>query len=129
MSVAEMLAALGVPETPPLLGWTFSEETAERKPEALRAFLDASFAAKALLAQDDSAWEALRPAMRAEGDDALFAALRDGYRAGIVTAYDPDATAAAEVTFALLAKHGGAEVVGEGQVLAPGTFWDGYSRK
>ncbi|HEV7277098.1 MAG TPA: ABC transporter substrate-binding protein [Devosiaceae bacterium] len=127
ISVAEMLAALGVPETPPLLGWTFSDETAEQKSEALRAFLDASFAAKAMLAQDDAVWEALRPAMRAEGDEALFIALREGYRAGIVTAYDPTATAAAEATFALLAEHGGTELVGEGDALAPGTFWDGYS--
>lgn len=128
ISVAEMLAALGVPETPPLLGWTFSDETAAQKPEALRAFLDASFAAKAMLAQDDGLWEGLRSAMRAQEDEALFIALRDGYRAGIVTVYDPRATAAAEATFALLAEHGGAALVGAGEALAPGTFWDGYSR-
>lgn len=128
ISVAEMLAALGVPETPPLLGWTFSDATAAQQPDALRAFLDASFAAKALLAEDDDLWEALRPAMRAEADEALFTALRDGYREGIVTAYDPHATAAAEATFALLAEHGGPGLVGDGETLAPGTFWDGYSR-
>jgi NitT/TauT family transport system substrate-binding protein len=128
ISVGEMLAALGVPETPPLLGWTFSDDTAKQKPDALRAFLDASFAVKKVLAQDDDVWDALRQAMRAEGDEALFIALREGYRAGIVTAYDPNATAAAEATFALLAEHGGAELVGEGDELAAGTFWDGYSR-
>lgn len=128
VSVATMLEELGVDEQPPLLGWTFSEDTAHTKQEALTAFLDASFAAKQILLEDDDAWEALRPRMGAEADDALFTRLRDDYRAGIVAQYDPGAMQAAEDAFALLAEFGGSELVGEAETLAPGTFWPGYSK-
>ena len=50
-SIPSLLRDLGVTETPPLLGWTFFDDTAAQKPEAIKAFLDASFAAKAALAQ------------------------------------------------------------------------------
>lgn len=128
LSVKAMLAELGVPEQPPLLGWTFAEATAEAKHDAVVRFLDTSFAAKEVLLTDDTAWEGLKGLMGAEDDAALFAQLRDDYRAGIVSSYDPEDTAAAEQTFALLARFGGSEVVGEGQKLLPGTFWPGYRK-
>lgn len=128
ISVKDMFAALGVEETPPLLGWTFTEATAEAKGEALRHFLDASFAAKAALRTDDALWETLKPVMGAEDDPTLFTQLRDDYRAGIVEGYDPDDTDAAAKAFALLAAQGGSDVVGTGTTLAPGTFWPGYRK-
>jgi len=128
LSVAEMFAALGVAEPPPLLGWTFTEATADARGEALRRFLDASFEAKALLSADDTAWEGLAGMMGAADDPALFAQLREDYRAGIVRGYDPADTQAAEQAFALLARHGGSEVVADQQALAPGTFWGGYRK-
>lgn len=128
LSVKTMLAELGVAEPPPLLGWTFTEATAEAKHDALVRFLDTSFAAKQVLLTDDTAWENLKGLMGAEDDAALFEQLRDDYRAGIVSSYNPEDTSAAERTFALLARFGGSEVVGEGQKLLPGTFWPGYRK-
>jgi NitT/TauT family transport system substrate-binding protein len=128
LSVRTMLAELGVAVPPPLLGWTFTEATAEAKHDAVVRFLDTSFAAKKVLLTDDAAWENLKGLMGAEDDAALFAQLRDDYRAGIVSSYDPEDTSAAEQTFALLARFGGSEVVGEGQELLPGTFWPGYRK-
>ena len=64
----------------------------------------------------------------AEEDDALFVALRDAYRAGIVTSYAEADVQAATETFALLAKYGGADAIGDKPDLAPGTFWTGYSK-
>lgn len=128
ISVADMLAELGVSEQPPLLGWTFSDETASSKHDAITAFLDASFEAKAVLRTDDSVWDRLRDLMGATGDDALFAQLRDDYRAGIVDGYDPAGMGAAAEAFALMAEFGGSELVGETDTLDPGTFWQGYSK-
>lgn len=128
LSVADMLEALGVTEQPPLLGWTFTDETAETHQGAITAFLDASFAAKQILLTDDAAWTRLRGLMGAEADDALFTQLRDDYRAGIVAGYDPEAMGSAEQAFALMAQFGGSDLVGEADTLAPGTFWKGYRK-
>lgn len=128
ISVAEMLEALGVARQPPLLGWTFSEATAAGKLAALTAFLDASFATKAVLLNDDGVWGGLRELMGTVDDPALFAQLRDDYRSGIVGSYDPAQMQAAAQAFALMAKFGGSELVGDQQELASGTFWEGYRK-
>lgn len=128
ISVADMLSALGVSEQPPLLGWTFTDETAEAKRNAIIAFLDASFDAKAKLLNDDDAWTPLQSLMGAEGNDDLFTRLRDDYRAGIVTSYDPAQTDAARQAFALMAEFGGTDLVGDVTALDAGTFWQGYSK-
>lgn len=128
ISVKQMLEDMGVVEPPPLLGWAFTDATAEAKPEAIRAYLDASFEAKQILLTDDAAWEPLRELMGAKDNDALFTQLRDDYRAGIVSGYDPDNIQAAEQSFALMAEFGGAELVGDVPTLAEGTFWKGYSK-
>lgn len=128
ISVADMLAALGVSEQPPLLGWTFTDDTAVSKAAAVTAFLDASFEAKSVLLSDDSAWDRLRTLMGADDDDVLFTQLRDDYRAGIVTHYNPDEMGAAAEAFALMAEYGGSELVGETDTLDPSTFWRGYSK-
>jgi NitT/TauT family transport system substrate-binding protein len=127
LSVADMLSELGVSQTPPLLGWTFTDAVADQKGIALRAFLEASFEAKQILLSDAASWESLRDLMGAGQDDALFGQLRDDYRAGIVSAYDPNNMQAAEETFALLAEFGGSDLVGDVTALPAGTFWPGFS--
>jgi NitT/TauT family transport system substrate-binding protein len=102
---------------------------ARKKKEEVKRFLDASFATKELLLTDDAIWNEIRPTMRgAEEDDALFTALRDAYRAGIVTSYAEADVQAATETYALLAKYGGTDVIGDKPDLAQGTFWAGYSK-
>lgn len=128
ISVREMFQGLGLSEPPPLLGWTFSEAVATEKHEALTGFLDASFEAKSILLSDDAVWDDLAGIMGAGDDPALFAQLRDGYRDGIITGYDPDDTTLAELAFGLLAEFGGSDVVGKQTMLAPGTFWGGYRK-
>lgn len=128
MSVWDMLKALGVSEQPPLLGWAFTDATAESKTDALVAFLDASFATKDALMSDDAIWDTIRPVMRVDDDNALFAQLRDDYRVGIVQSYDPDHIEAAQQSFALMAEYGGPDVVGDVPTLAEGTFWKGYKK-
>lgn len=128
ISVKDMLAEMGVSKQPPLLGWTFSEKLARTKKDEITRFLDASFATKQKLLGDDAIWDQIRPVMRGAEDDALFTALRDAYRAGIVTSYGEADIQAATEAYALIAKFGGAEAIGNVPDLAPGTFWDGYSK-
>ncbi len=128
LSVKQMLAEMGVAEPPPLLGWAFTDATAETKTDALKAFLDASFEAKQVLLTDDAQWETLKGVMKATDDEKLFSQLRDDYRAGIVTAYDPANIGPAQASFELMAKYGGADLVGDIPTLAEGTFWKGYSK-
>lgn len=125
VSVPQMLAAVGLDRTPPLLGWAFREAT---DPAALRAFLDASFETKAALATDDALWDAIRPVMNVGDDDTLFRALRDAYRQGIVLSYGPADIDAAARYLAVVADYGGLDAVGGSATLAPGTFWPGYQR-
>ncbi len=125
LTVREVLAGLGAPPGLPLIGWVFDEDWAAANRAALGGFLRASRAAKTLLAGSDEAWDAVRPLTGAESE-AVFRALREGYRAGIPAHVGPDDRLAAEAVFALLAGEGGAALVGRGTQLAPGTFWDGY---
>jgi NitT/TauT family transport system substrate-binding protein len=126
ITVPELLGYMGLTRTPPLLGWAFFTDAGEDA--AIKAFLDASFATKAALLADDALWETIRPAMAVGDDDALFAELRDGYRAGIVTSYGPDDIDAAARFFALIAEAGGLDAVGGVGTLSPGTFWEGYAK-
>jgi NitT/TauT family transport system substrate-binding protein len=126
ITVPELLGYMGLTRTPPLLGWAFFTDAG--KDDAVTAFLDASFDTKAALLADDGLWDKIRPAMNVGDDDALFAELREGYRAGIVTSYGPDDIKAAARFFALIAEAGGLDAVGGVETLSPGTFWEGYAK-
>lgn len=128
ISVAAMLKDLGVSETPPLLGWAFFDETGRTKKAAVKAFLDASFETKAALLTDDAVWEQIKGVMNVGDDNALFTQLRDDYRNGIVTKYSASSMKPAEESFALMAKYGGKDVVGDATAIANGTFWKGYRK-
>ena len=71
-------------------------------------------------------FEGLREKMRATDNDALFTTLRDDYRAGILRSYNDDTIAAAAASFAIMAEHGGPDLVGDSTEMDSGTFWAGY---
>jgi len=124
ISVREMLPALGIAETPPLLGWVFSETWAAEHRAALLGFLQASRDAKRELAASDAEWLRIRKETGAESDAILFA-LRDAYRDGIAQSGGKNPAAAAAAVLKLLAEFAGPDLAGAGKPLAPGTFWNG----
>lgn len=125
ITVDRMLAAMDVAAVPPMLGWVFRQSWAEKNPETLKAFLDATYAAKAILAESDAAWAALRHLVKPE-TDAVFAAIKAGYRAGIPHVYNEAQIEAARQLFRILAKEGGSALVGDANALPAGLFWDGF---
>jgi NitT/TauT family transport system substrate-binding protein len=124
MSVSDMLEALGQSATVPAIGYVFREEWARSNPAAIAGFQAATGQAKTLLAQSDAAWDRLAPLMQAE-DDATFRTLRDRYREGIPRRWTEEERAGAAKLYALLARLGGRELVGDAPTIAPGTFWTG----
>lgn len=125
IKLPEILAGLGVDKPMPLVGWVFKEDWANQNRDTLERFLAASAEAKALMAKSDAEWERLRPLMRAE-DNAIFLALRNGYRNGIPGCADSEAQATVASVFKILAETGGDKLVGKSRTLSEGTFWSGY---
>ena len=108
-----------------LPAWGASPEEkceASKNQEALHGFLRASYAAKKILLQNDAEWERLGPRLKAETPDAAEA-LKEAYRAGIPRGFTAADREAAAVVFSLLAREGGAKLVGSSKTLTPGTFW------
>ncbi|MBP1848813.1 ABC transporter substrate-binding protein [Rhizobium halophytocola] len=122
VTVGDAAKALGLDPDTPLLGYVLKGEWVKAHPDLARGLQAASRDAKALLRTDDSAWEGLREQMNA-ADDLEFAALRDGYREGI-PADKPVDEASADRFLRLMAKLGGADLVGKATTLPKGVFLD-----
>lgn len=127
LSVEQMLTGLGIDTVPPLLGWIFAADWAASHRQALQSFLAATYEAKAILAESDAAWEPLRGLVNAE-NDAVFTAIKAGYRAGIPGHYGPVEIDAAQQLFEVLAEQGGGMLVGDVPRLDRAIFWDGFRR-
>ncbi|WMP19203.1 ABC transporter substrate-binding protein [Thiothrix lacustris] len=126
ITVPDTLEGLGIPRDLPLLGWVFSEKWAKEHAASVNGFLKASYAAKHIMQDDDAEWVRLRPRLKAD-DDAVFTALRDGFRAGIPTCFGDKEKQAAADTFRILAEVGGEKLVGTATALDTGVFWPDFS--
>lgn len=124
VSIRDILPELGLESDPPLLGWVFADRWAAEHPALATGLIDASYAAKRLMKSDDAIWDRLRPLMDAK-DDALFQALKEGFREGAPESYERKDIAAAESAFALMRQVDPASV-GNLEALPEGTFWSGY---
>lgn len=123
ISVEQAAADLGLDPETPLLGYVLRDEWIAQNPDLARGLATASRRAKDLLANDDAAWDAIRPMMDA-ADDAQFTALRDGWRAGIPP-QRPVNLDAAQAMFSVMAELGGQELTGGLTQLPDGLFWSG----
>lgn len=129
VDVADILPQLGIEERIPLLGWVFRERWAQDNAAALEAFVQASYAAKALLAASDAEWRRLLPRLRVDDDENDdendLTALRDGYRDGIPQRFGRAEQAAVRRALVVLVEEAGARALGlESARLPAGTFWE-----
>ena len=120
MTVSEAAEALGLDPDMPLLGYVVRGEMARENPELLEGLRKASRQAKDKLATDPTAWDRLRPMMRAE-KDADFEALKAGWIEGIPADEPVDEAAAAKV-LEVMARLGGEKLVGEATTMPEGVF-------
>ena len=120
----DIMHALGVPGDVALIGYLFQDATVKEKPAAVAAFARASRAAKDMLASDPSTWQIVRPLMAAE-DEATFEALKHDFLAGIPRRSTAEERADAEKLYAVMARLGGARLVGKGDALPPDLYYTG----
>ncbi|APO79098.1 nitrate/sulfonate ABC transporter substrate-binding protein (plasmid) [Rhizobium etli 8C-3] len=113
--------ALGASGPVSALGYVFHDKWANENPNVTMGFLQASGAAKKLLAQSDAEWQRLAPIVRAEGRE--LEVLRDRYRQGIPDRPIAEEEKDAAKLYAILAELGGEKLVGGAPQMAPGTFW------
>lgn len=122
VGVDEALTGLGVSSDVPMLGYVFSEKWAAANRDTVLAFVATSRTAKKILQSSDDEWDRLRPMTRA-GNDATFAALRNGFRAGIPMRWSNIERADSRKVFGILAELGGRNLIGASDELQTGTFW------
>lgn len=127
ITVEQMLKGLGVKTVPPLLGWVFSQRWAETHGDALRAFIAATYGAKRVLARSDAAWQPLRSKVKPE-NAAVFAAIQQGYRDGIVDQFGASQIRAAEQLFHLVAEESHGQLTSGMSELPSDVFWSGFRR-
>ncbi len=120
IDVAEASADLGLDPETPLLGYVVKGEMLRDNPDLVAGLAAASRGAKDILGSDDAEWDRLRPRMNAD-DDAQFAALVTGFRAGIPAPGPTDEDAAGRM-LELMYELGGAELLGQATALPDGTF-------
>ncbi|MGH8145085.1 MAG: ABC transporter substrate-binding protein [Rhodanobacteraceae bacterium] len=125
ITVEQMLKGLGVKTVPPLLGWVFSQRWAKTHGDALRAFIAATYDAKQVLARSDAAWQPLKSKVKPE-NEAVFAAIRQGYRDGIVHHFGAPEIRAAEQLFHVVADESHGTLTGGMSELPPDVFWSGF---
>ena len=122
VSVPQMLAALGITDKVPLLGWVFDQKWAAKNNQKLTGFLKASHEAQMLLLFCDEEWQRIRPLTKAENDD-VYNALKKEYRTRLLHNFGTKEMQATKQVFTILAQQGGRDLVGKATALAEGTFW------
>src|SRR5262245_37120157 len=120
--VADILPKLGVKGTPAMIGYVFDETWAAKNRSAVERFLDVTRKSKDILADSDADWQRIAPLI-GNADSATLAIYRARYRDGIPRRSVAEEEADARTLYRVLARLGGAELVGPAAELAPGTFY------
>jgi NitT/TauT family transport system substrate-binding protein len=122
LSMADVIAALGITPAPPLVGFIWSEKSVSSGSVPVDKLLAAATDANGILAKSDAAWEHLKPLVK-PSSDAEMATIKSYFRSGITGPWTADATAAADKMTKLLIELGDAELVGNGTRFDPNLFY------
>jgi NitT/TauT family transport system substrate-binding protein len=122
IGIEDLLPKLGVTGHPAMIGYVFDSTWAANHPQAIARFLEVTRKAKDILATSDNEWERIAPLLETH-DPLTRTVYRDRYREGIPRRSIEDDEKDAAILFGVLAKQGGAELVGAATALAPGTFF------
>ena len=117
ISVQEAAKSLGLDPSVPLLGYIVNGKMDTKLSQGLFA---ASRDAKAMLGNDDTAFDAIKARMKPK-NEAEFEALKAGFRAGIPAGTTVD-EAAVDNTLQMMAKLGGPDLVGKATTLPKDLF-------
>jgi len=117
--ITDALDDLGINPAPPLIGFVWDTDRTDS--DAAKAMIEAIDSAGKLLAQNDAAWERLRPLMRAKSD-AEFMALRDAYRKGIPDAWTQAETESSLLLYNLLTARAGKAFTDQAGPFDPSVF-------
>jgi len=120
--IEEILPKLGARGPAAMLGYVFDERWAAQHGDAVARFIAVTRKAKDALATSDAEWSRVAP-LAGVTDAAALTILRDRYRGGIPHRPIAEEEADARVLYGVLARLGGAELVGPAPELAPGTFY------
>jgi NitT/TauT family transport system substrate-binding protein len=105
-----------------MIGYVFDETWAARNRGAVERFLDVTRKAKDILAGSDAEWQRIAPLIGTSDANALKI-YRDRYREGIPRRSIADEEEDARKLYRVLARLGGAELVGPADALAAGTYY------
>jgi NitT/TauT family transport system substrate-binding protein len=122
LTVSDIIRQLGAESDVPMLGYAVHDRWAVEHRDAVEGFLRASKEAKRLLAASDAEWDQLAPKLGSDAP-AVQAALKAGYRQGILDSFGDAERRDAARLYAILADIGGEELVGPAKTIAAGTFW------
>jgi NitT/TauT family transport system substrate-binding protein len=122
ISMEEVEKSLGTEGPVAMVGYVFSDNFAAQHRDALQRFFAIAHKAKEILATSDDDWEKLAPRIGVF-DKAALAAYRKAYIQGIPRRPIFEEAEDARKLYQVLAKVGGAKLVGLADALAPGTFY------
>jgi NitT/TauT family transport system substrate-binding protein len=120
--IEDILPKLGARGPSAMLGYVFDERWAAQHGDAVARFIAVTRRAKEELAASDDAWQRVAP-LAGVTDAGALKILRDRYRGGIPHRPIAEEEADARILYGVLARLGGAALVGPAPELAPGTFY------
>ena len=120
-SIADILPRLGAKGSVAMIGYVFDAAWAAKNRAIVDRFLDVTRQAKEILASSDAEWQRIAPLI-GTADAATLRVYRDRYREGIPRRPVADEEEDARGLYRVLARIGGAELVGPADELAAGTY-------